>query len=291
MPLWLGVILILISATLAIAGVILWLRLRDEKAWAFKKEMELSQKNSELEKALSEERERMMGQVQKIAELEAQAAGLHKRLAEQLEQKDKDQEFLKLQFQSLSQKLFDHYTQLMQAQAGKEISQVLAPLRDQLGQFHQSLQQKYETELKERHSLKNEIERLIQMNDRMLLEAHQLTQALRGDNKVQGDWGELVLERILEASGLKQGQEYEVQESKLSEEGERYRPDVLIYLPEGRHIVIDSKVSLKSYESYRQAEQEGERQQHLEAFFQSVKRHIDGLSAKSYQKLLSLIHI
>jgi DNA recombination protein RmuC len=126
---------------------------------------------------------------------------------------------------------------------------------------------------------------LTELNRLVTDETKNLTRALKGDSKVQGNWGELILERILEFSGLSKGREYEVQQSFVNEEGRRMQPDLLIHLPMGRHIIIDSKVSLKAYEKYCSSNEEHLKNQYLKEHLFSLKRHIDELSAKNYQQL------
>ena len=139
-----------------------------------------------------------------------------------------------------------------------------------------------------RSALKHEIERLANLNLKMSDEARSLTNALKGDSKIQGNWGELVLESILESSGLRKGEEYLVQDSHTQVDGSRLQPDVIIKLPEGRHLVIDSKVSITAYARHTEAASTDEADKELLAHIQSIRQHIQGLSAKNYQDLYGL---
>jgi DNA recombination protein RmuC len=160
---------------------------------------------------------------------------------------------------------------------------LLNPLRDRIKNFEKKVDEKYDFEQKERASLKGEIKMLHDLNKKISEEAHNLTTALKGDSKKQGNWGELILDRILESSGLIKGEEYFTQETVYSDSGERFQPDVIIHLPEQKHIIIDSKVSLVAYERFVNAETESEQENWLKAHVSSVKTHIKNLSEKNYQ--------
>lgn len=191
-------------------------------------------------------------------------------------------------FELLAQKVLEQKTRDFSQQSQSQVSQLLAPFREQIGQFEKVLLDKFHNETQERYMLKGEIERLVQMHDKMAAEAGALSRALRGDNKFQGDWGELVLERILESSGLREGEEYLTQASFQNEQGERVRPDVVIKLPENRHIVIDSKVSLKSFEAYQNCEDETLKVTLLQDHLRSIETHVNSLKQKGYEKLPNL---
>lgn len=191
----------------------------------------------------------------------------------------------RLEFESLAQKIFENKTDRL----NETTEGLLKPLREYLSRFEKSVDEKYTIEAKERHVLKSEIEKLILLNDKMAVEARSLTEALRGDNKAQGDWGELVLKRVLEASGLREGHEYVEQSSHVNEDGDRLRPDVVVHLPDGKHVVIDSKVSLRAYDAYRasanEAPNEAVKAKWISEHIKSLERHIDELSQKNYAKL------
>ncbi|RCU45476.1 DNA recombination protein RmuC [Corallincola holothuriorum] len=192
---------------------------------------------------------------------------------------------LKEQFENLANRIFDSKAQQFDQQSQQRLAATFAPLKDQLGAFRQQVQSVYETEAKERHTLKAEILSLKQLNERMSEDALNLTKALKGDSKQQGNWGEVVLARVLEQSGLRQGHEYSTEVSQSTDDGKRYRPDVIVHLPEGKQIIIDSKVSLTAYEQYFNSDDDVERQAALTAHVQSLRNHIKGLGAKDYQAL------
>jgi DNA recombination protein RmuC len=194
----------------------------------------------------------------------------------------------KLEFENLANKVLEAKTKVFSETTEKNLDNLLKPLREKIQEFEKTIEDKYTNEAKERHALKSEIEKLITLSDKMALEANSLTQALKGDSKVQGDWGELVLERILEASGLQEGEEYILQSTHKNDEGDNYKPDVIINLPDNKHIIIDSKVSLTAFERYRSAPDEKTQNEALKAHIESIKKHIDELSEKQYSKLKDL---
>ncbi|MCK7595415.1 DNA recombination protein RmuC [Pseudomarimonas salicorniae] len=188
-------------------------------------------------------------------------------------------------FQSLAQQLLDERSKRFGEQSQKEIGGIVEPLREQLKQFREALAATHAAEARERGALSQEIQSLKQLNQKISEDAINLTRALRGDSQAQGAWGELVLERILQASGLRAGSEYLVQTSFSDEDGGRSRPDVIVRLPEERDLVIDSKVSLVAYERHVVAEGDAAREQALREHVASLKRHVDQLSGRNYAEL------
>ncbi len=194
----------------------------------------------------------------------------------------------KIEFENLANEILKSKTKDFQEQTEKSLDAILNPLKDKLHLFEKKVDENYTTEAKERHTLKYEIGRLMSLNERITKETQSLTQALKGDSKVQGDWGEFVLEKILEASGLTEGREFFQQKFYENEDGERLRPDVVIHLPDHKHIVVDSKVSLKAYELYKSSEEDSVKIQALQAHLKSLEKHIEDLSSKHYSKLKGL---
>src|SRR5690606_12001606 len=170
----------------------------------------------------------------------------------------------------------------------ENLGELLKPFSERIKLFETAVRETQVETAKERTSLAEQIKHLTGLNNKMLEDAQNLTKALRGDNKAQGNWGEFVLERILEVSGLIKDQEYFTQHSDTNAEGNLVRPDVVIKLPEEKHIVIDSKVSLVAYESYVNSDSESERQGYLKEHLLSVKTHIKQLSEKNYQSSIGL---
>jgi DNA recombination protein RmuC len=165
---------------------------------------------------------------------------------------------------------------------------ILLPLQEKIAQFQTQVADTYDKDSKERLTLKNEIERLAALNGKISEDAINLTQALKGSNKTQGIWGEMVLETVLESSGLRRGEEYQVQNSFEREDGGQHRPDVIIHLPEGRHMIVDAKMSLVAYERFVSATNDNDRAEALKQHLISVRAHIKGLSEKNYQTLTCL---
>lgn len=192
------------------------------------------------------------------------------------------QKTLTLQFENLAQKIFDEKSTKMTDQNSKQIQNILEPLRSKLQDFEKKVEDTYMNEQKDRSHLKGEISKLIELNNTMSKDAQNLTLALKGENKTQGNWGELILENILERSGLRKDEEYFTQETVKGLGGEILRPDVIIKLPEGKHLIVDSKMTLIAYEASVSAATEGEREKFASAHVDSLKRHINDLSEKKY---------
>ncbi|MBQ0756303.1 MAG: DNA recombination protein RmuC, partial [Amphritea sp.] len=164
------------------------------------------------------------------------------------------------------------------------LGSLLTPLKDQLGEFKRKVEDVYDKEAKDRRSLYEQITHLKELNQQMSVDAVNLTNALKGESKTQGNWGEVILERVLEQSGLRKGYEYETQVS-LNEEGQRYMPDVIIRLPDDKDVIVDAKVSLTAYEQYCSTDETVLQDRALTEHLQSIRNHIRGLSEKAYQNL------
>ncbi len=192
------------------------------------------------------------------------------------------------QFEQLANRIFDEKSQRFQSHSREALELQLKPFRDQLTEFRGRVDHIYSDENRERGELKEQLKNLQEMNRSISKEAQNLTRALKGDNKAQGNWGEVILERVLEESGLRKGHEYLTQQSFTDDSGKRRQPDVIVRLPDDKDIVIDAKVSLIAYERYCSSEDEGERQAFLREHAQSVKAHINGLSTKGYEHIEEL---
>jgi len=195
-------------------------------------------------------------------------------------------------FENLANKILSENAKKLENDSNKNLSLLLNPLKEKIETFEKKVSETYHSESRERFALKSEIEKMIHAHERMSDETTNLTRALKGDSKTQGNWGEMKLERLLEQSGLRKGEEYIVQAQSMglkSENGQALRPDVIVQLPDNKHIIIDSKVSLTAYERWVNEEEEGStRDLHLKDYLLSVKTHIDGLSAKHYQNIQGL---
>ena len=189
------------------------------------------------------------------------------------------------EFESLANKIFEEKSDRFSKTSKTTLEGTLNPLREQLSEFKKKVEDVYDKESKERVSLITELGHLKELNQQMSRDALNLTKALKGDNKAQGNWGEVILERVLEESGLHKGREYETQVSLQSDDGRRRSPDVIVRLPENKDIIIDSKVSLVGYERYCNCDDADERQLALKQHVASVREHIQSLSFKDYENL------
>lgn len=191
-------------------------------------------------------------------------------------------------FENLSNKILEEKSKKFTEQNKENIGSVLNPLREQLGDFRKKIEDVYDKETKDRVSLYHEITNLKSLNEQMSKDAINLTNALKGDTKKQGDWGEVILERVLEDSGLKKDREYEAQGSYRDENDKLFRPDFVVHLPNKRDVVIDSKISLTAYERYYSAEKELDKAQALKEHIASIRTHINGLKDKNYDELVGV---
>ena len=192
---------------------------------------------------------------------------------------------LSREFKILSNQIFEDKAKQFTSTSKEQLELMLKPFREQIHAFSKESREQFNIESKDRHLLKDELIRLKEMNEQLSSDALNLTNALKGENKTQGNWGEIVLERILEESGLRKGVEYETQATLKSQEGRSYRPDVIIHMPDKRDIIVDSKVSLVAYERFMSSEDEALKKQALAEHLQSIKNHIKELSTKEYEKL------
>ncbi|MEQ1722071.1 MAG: DNA recombination protein RmuC [Pseudobdellovibrio sp.] len=200
------------------------------------------------------------------------------------------QKTLSLQFENLAQKIFDEKSTKMTTQNSQQLESILKPLRDKLQDFEKKVEDTYVNEQKDRSHLKGEISKLLELNQTMSKDAQNLTMALKGENKTQGNWGEMILENILERSGLRKGEEFFTQETVRDVDGKMLRPDVIVKLPDGKHLIVDSKMTLIAYEAAVSANTEAEKEKFANAHVDSLKRHISDLSNQKYhlaEKIIS----
>ncbi|MCA6220529.1 DNA recombination protein RmuC [Photorhabdus sp. UCH-936] len=195
---------------------------------------------------------------------------------------------LNTQFENLANRIFEQTGRRTDEQNRQSLNTLLAPFREQLDGLHRQVQESFGQEARERHTLAHEIRNLQQLNVQMAQEAINLTNALKGNNKIQGDWGEVVLSRILEASGLREGHEFCTQVNIKVEGNRRFQPDVIVHLPQGKDVVIDAKMSLVAYERYFNSGDRHQQELALQEHIDSIKGHIRGLSRKDYQQLPGL---
>ncbi|MGF1911263.1 DNA recombination protein RmuC [Vibrio kasasachensis] len=204
---------------------------------------------------------------------------------EKLQLLEKAEDRLKQQFEHLANQLFEEKTAKVDQQNRQSLEGLLSPLKEQLEGFKRQVNDSFNLEAKERHTLVHELKSLQRLNEQMTRDAVNLTQALKGDNKQQGNWGEVVLARVLAESGLREGHEYQTQVSLQNEAGKRYQPDVIVHLPQDKQVVIDSKMVLVAYERYFNAETDHDRARALSDHLLAMRNHIKGLSSKDYHQL------
>ncbi|WP_228285353.1 DNA recombination protein RmuC [Aliarcobacter lanthieri] len=191
---------------------------------------------------------------------------------------------MKLEFENLANRLFDD----TQKKSNQNINQVLTPFKEQLTLFGTRVNEIFNEDTKQRSSLITEIKNLKELNNQISQDAINLTKALKGQNKLQGDWGEMILSSILEQTGLRKGLEYKVQNSFKDDSGKLFRPDVIVHLPTNKDIIIDSKLSLNSYIDYTNSEDENDKKDALNKLVSSINNHIKDLSSKKYENLSDL---
>lgn len=248
----------------------------------------LSQEKQELKLTESKTREEMFKAQSELQVLATQKELLEEKLRSLKDYMEDSRKQSRIEFENVANQILVKKVQSFEETTQKNLDAILNPLKEKIGQFESTVMKNYSEEAKERHTLKSEIDRLVSLNGKMAQETQSLTQALRGDSKVQGDWGELVLERILEVSGLREGHEFIKQKGHENSEGERFRPDIIVNLPENKHIVIDSKVSLKSFEQYRGTEDPEVQKRAMLKHLESIENHFLDLESKHYSKLKGL---
>lgn len=292
------------------AGVMAWLWQRSlRRAKALKQEAEAieealsrsrmeaevaRERNAELAAALSTNEEQLRGLIAERAALQATLEATEKRLSEseerhRLNEEDlaKREEAMRLQFKSLAGDLLSEHSKRFNEASRESMDSLLKPFRQNITDFRERVEKIYATEAEQHGALKNELKNLMELNQRITTETTNLTRALKGESKVQGDFGEMILDTILSSSHLVKGVHYFTQDTLKNEAGEHVRPDVILNLPDKKQIVIDSKTSLTAYTNYTAAETGPEQTAALKAHVDSVRKHVLELASKRYQELMS----
>jgi DNA recombination protein RmuC len=235
-------------------------------------------------KILESEREKILDLTNSLAAAEADYRNLEEKLEERKEEAQELQKKFTDQFKNLANEIFEEKSKKFTDQNKSNIFDLLKPLGEKIVEFEKRVEETHKDTISRNSALREQLENLQRLNVQMTKEAENLTRALKGDSQTQGAWGEFILESILEKSGLERDREYSIQESFTTSEG-RLRPDVIIRLPENRHVVIDSKVSLTAYNSFINAQTEEEKVIALKAHLISIRQHMKGLSEKNYQNI------
>lgn len=223
-----------------------------------------------------------------LTKREVDFQNLWERNKEQKQETEQLQEKFTKEFENLANKILEEKTNKFTEQNKENLKTILLPLQDKIQLFEKKVEDTHKESIDYHAALRQQILGLREMNEQMSKETVNLTKALKGDSKMQGNWGELVLERVLEKSGLEKGREYDVQTAHESAEGQRVFPDVVIHLPDGKKMIVDSKVSLTSYEKWINEENETLKSSYLKEHVNSIKRHVDQLGEKNYQDLYQI---
>jgi len=261
-------------------------RLLEQNAGDLKNDLRISV--VEAEKKLNEERKKVEELSSSFASSKTETENLRQKLSEQKNELEQlNQKFTK-EFENLANRILDEKSQKFTEQNKTNLDIILNPLKERIKEFEAKVDKTYKDESAERITLKTEIKNLIDLNKQISEEANQLATALKGDNKQQGNWGEMVLEKVLERSGLKEGQEYKMEYATTNAENERIRPDAVIFLPDNKHVIVDSKVSLVAYSACVNSTNEDDRLKFLKAHIESLRNHVKLLSDKNYQTAVGL---
>lgn len=247
----------------------------------------LIERNQHLEVRLEKERNERMSIERTLESTNAFLQAQQEKFTEQREELTKLREQFRLEFQHMANEILEEKTAKFTRVNQEHIGLILDPLKDKLKSFEEKVERTYQQEAAERNVLKGVVEQLMQQSIQIKEEANNLTRALKGDNKQQGNWGEVILERVLERSGLTKGQEYILQ-AVHKEDDSRKIPDAIILLPEDKHLVVDAKVSLTAYERWVNSEDETEQQQAVKQHVQSIEAHVRELSLKNYHALYGI---
>ncbi len=252
---------------------------------------ELQEKKQALD-VLTADHEQLAVNFQKVMTdykvLQASVDEERKSQQEKVKMLEDSKQTLKLEFENLANQLLEKKSESLKGKQEEFFEQTLSPLRAQLKEFRERVDKVYDEENRQRQSLKTELQQLKDLNQKISDDAVNLTNALKGSQKTQGNWGELILERVLESSGLRKGHEYLVQTSFKSEEGKTYLPDVIVNLPDDKQLIIDSKVSLLDYQRYCEEDDLALKNQYLTNHINSIKTHVKSLSEKRYEDLVGV---
>lgn len=255
---------------------------------ATEKTQMLQEHIDKLNDSLAKKEESIIQLTSELSSRKTEVDNLEKRFKEYKMEVEELQNQFKLQFKNLANDILEEKTAKFTEQNKTNIDSLLKPLKEKIIDFEKKVEETYDKEAQQRFSLKEEVKRLAELNQKVSEDAKNLTKALKGESKTQGNWGEMILENILERSGLVKDREYFVQTSFIGDDGVRYQPDVVIKYPGDRSVIIDSKVSLVAYDRYVSAENDEEQDKAVSEHLVSIKNHVKELSSKNYQDLYQL---
>lgn len=250
-----------------------------ERRIAEEKELNLMQQRS-----IESSNGKIMHLQSELSKVEGLKGALEEKINAQTKEFEEARKKSLVEFENIANRLFEEKTSRFSKQSKENIEQLLNPLKENLSAFKKRVEETYDKESKQRFSLESKIKELVDLNQQISKDATNLTNALKGQAKTQGDWGEMILESILEYSGLVRDRQYFVQESYRDEDGRLKQPDVMIKYPDDRYVIVDSKVSLTAYERYANCDDPDEQRIHLASHVRSVRSHIDNLSSKEYER-------
>jgi len=248
----------------------------------------LQKEKTDVNEAMNAERQKNENLTRSVSISATERKNLEERLTSQKQELEELQKKFTTEFENIATKILKENTKEFTSSNQKNMSDIMGPIKEKLMSFEKKVEETYDRELRDKISLKEEVKKLYDLNSKISDEANNLTKALKGDVKKQGNWGEVVLERILERSGLTKGQEYDREVVMQNSEGQSIRPDVIIHLPEEKHVIVDSKVSLIAYERFVNANGEADAERFQKEHIVSMKAHVKELANKHYQSSGSL---
>lgn len=248
----------------------------------------LSEIIEKTQKELEDREKEVIELNRQVSARDVEFRNLNEKLQDQKNEIEKLHEKFRIEFKNLANEIFDEKSKKFTEQNKIKLDEILKPLSEKLRDFEKKVEETYDKEAQQRFSLKEEVKRLAELNQQVSREASNLTKALKGDTKARGSWGEVILESILEKSGLVKDREYFVQASFSDDHGKKIQPDVIVAYPGDRSVVIDSKVSLLAYERYVSGEDKNEQEKALKDHLQSIRNHIRNLSGKNYQHIYQI---
>ena len=298
-PLLIGLLFLLIGLVLGVVLGMWWQRLRVGQTYVAQEQLETTYVPKGVYQALREQADVLQANLHEKVESERDLSSalatektrleyLQQKLEQQMREIEELQQSNRIAFENMANRLLEEKSQKFTQQNQTQLSELLQPLKEKIKHFEDNIERRYLEETRDRVSLKKEIEQLRELNQQLSQDAGNLTAALKGDSKVQGDWGEVQLQLLLEKAGLQKDVHFRTQSSFRDSEGKTKRPDFFINLPDKKHLVIDCKVSLTAYERYCSAEDEKQQAKALKAHLESVRNHIKGLSKKKYQELYQI---